>query len=194
MTSGALAWPLGFVLIRSLAIIEAVRPSRAISSGSGVAATHIPAADARTGTRRAVLVTGGAIVRWHYCSPWCWVRSPFCRPSFIEAGTPRGRRSGQPIADPFMAFLEDSFWHRDGLPTVAAGRLIALWLSAHDPGEPWWHRGASGRVGAVELSEQDRAEAEQCIKAMGQALREASERFLDLTPNQGAEVPRPDTP
>jgi len=194
MTSGALAWPLGFVLIRSLAIIEAVRPSRAISSGSGVAATHIPAADARTGTRRAALVTGGAIVRWHYCSPWRWVRSPFCRPSFIEAGTPRGRRSGQPIADPFMAFLEDSFWHRDGLPTVAAGRLIALWLSAHDPGEPWWHRGASGRVGAVELSEQDRAEAEQCIKAMGQALREASERFLDLTPNQGAEVPRPDTP
>ena len=55
-----------------------------------------------------------------------------------------------------------------GFPRWPLAGSSRFGLSAHDPGEPWWHRGASGRVGAVELSEQDRAEAEQRIDAIGQ--------------------------
>lgn len=38
--------------------------------------------------------------------------------------------SGQSLADPFLAYLKELFW-RDGLPTLAEGRLAATWTVRH---------------------------------------------------------------
>jgi 20S proteasome alpha/beta subunit len=38
--------------------------------------------------------------------------------------------SGQPIADPFMAFIRQVFW-RDRLPSLAEGRLAVYWTLEH---------------------------------------------------------------
>ncbi len=48
--------------------------------------------------------------------------------------------SGQPIADPFLAFLKRLLW-TDSQPTVADGRLVGVWTIDHvrrtNPGG-WW--------------------------------------------------------
>ncbi len=147
MTSGALAWPLGFVLIRSLAIIEAVRPSRAISSGSGVAATHIPAADAH----HRVPPRGLGDRRCHRALSLL-LAMVLGTLAFLSTEFHRGRDT--PWAQEWPTYRRSVYGSPRGFLLASrrashGGRwqAFALWLSAHDLGEPWWHRGPAEALG-----------------------------------------------
>ncbi|MHB0874579.1 MAG: Ntn hydrolase family protein [Anaerolineae bacterium] len=42
--------------------------------------------------------------------------------------------SGQPIADPFLAFIRRVFWEDGSLPTIAEGKFAAVWTLLHTIG------------------------------------------------------------
>ena len=147
MASAALAWPLGFVLIRSLAIIKAVRPSRAILG---------------TGAAIVVLVLWPAMVFGSSASPSTAFHRGRDTPWAQEWPTYRRSVYGLPRGF-FLASRRASHGGR-----WQARR--ALGSRSHNQGEPWWHRRPAEALGLSSCRSRDRAEAEQRTDAIGQKV------------------------
>ncbi len=98
--------------------------------------------------------------------------------------------SGQPVADPFLAFIRRIFWP-NSLPTLSEGILATVWALTHTiqsqpahVGEPIQvvtvSKDKKGQWRAQELPDRDLGEHRQNIKVMEDGMcREAKEAFSE---------------
>lgn len=101
--------------------------------------------------------------------------------------------SGQMIADPFLAFLKRAFW-KESQPTVAEGRLVAVWTIDHvcqtNPG------GVGGDIQLATLVGDDaRIVGEEEVQEHKQRAAIAERALVQsIRGTDGAEVAVPDVP
>lgn len=108
--------------------------------------------------------------------------------------------SGQPMADPFLAFLRSVFW-RDRLPTLAEGTLAAVWTVQHGidtmPGgvaDPMQVMQLTAEGTVVELSEGELLEHRHAVSAALDHLRKFPAMLGGGTPGAADVVAPPEPP
>lgn len=124
-----------------------------------------------------------------------------CQPEEATVGLPfLSIGSGQPVADPFLAFIRRIFWP-DQAPSLNDGILAALWTVTHtihaQPGgvaSPirivTLTRDKNNKWKAEELSEGDLGEHQQMIELTEDEMRKVKDTFSDTEPTS----PVPETP
>ncbi len=100
--------------------------------------------------------------------------------------------SGQPVADPFLAFIRRIFWP-DTQPTLSEGILAVVWALTHTiqsqpggVGEPiqvaTLSKGKGSQWRAQELASGDLGEPRQNIKALEEEMKKAAKGFFSEQP------------
>lgn len=116
-----------------------------------------------------------------------------CEATEYDAGLPIvSIGSGQPVADPFLAFIRRIFWP-NSLPTLSEGTLAAVWALTHTiqsqpahVGEPIQvvtvSKNGNGQWKAQEVPDGDLGEHRVNIKELENDMRGAATRFFSEQP------------
>ena len=124
-----------------------------------------------------------------------------CQPEAATIGLPfLSIGSGQPVADPFLAFIRRVFWSEQ-LPLLNDGILATLWTITHtievQPGGValpirivTLKKNKKDKWRAEELTEAELGEHKQMIGLMEEEMRKVKDTFLETKPTE----PMPEQP
>lgn len=127
--------------------------------------------------------------------------TPQCQPEEATAGLPfLSIGSGQPVADPFLAFIRRVFWPQQP-PSLSDGILATLWTITHtiqaQPGGValpirivTLKKNKNDKWRAEELPEGELGEHQQMIELTEEEMRRAKDTFFETEPTS----PMPEKP